>query len=591
MRKKFFAMYALVGALVASPVFTSCVDDSESASVTAIRNAKAEQLKANAAYSQAQAEYQKAQAAYYNALAEQEANETAEDKALFEYELATAKAEYEKTALEYEKEKLNYLKAMADSENQMISTAANKYSTALDNINKLTGDLLEEKKKLSQVGIDSTENVALLKDLVAAQNKIILEKTTQIERIKAYKGETEESLFQKMEAVVVNFQNLKAEWEVADDAKTAAKEAYTEAQTAYDNSGTSKLEYVKAIFKLNNATYNMGITSVSGDTYDVYPTTGSSTTLTSTSIIKTWNPIMESKVLAYTQGLNNNLKTAKDNLGAAKTDAAPATGGYAVLEALETALKTAKDGLAATPATHTQAQVDAAELLLAQYKDDVTPRNFDGDATNGNEQSLAYLLKQVADAEKAIEDFNALVAAVKEGSDEHKAWVAAQEALLAAAEAYNAAFEKEAELAEAKEATGISDVTIDVNGSASVVQLSTGEYPTLWALYNSSNDAEAMIATLEADIAEAKATIEKGILSQYTHYEERYVEYYNSNNNRWEGYTTWVAVTNEFYNITTEELKALYQATIDNIEAKLAVQEALAAKYKAELDALLAAEA
>ena len=31
MRKKFFAIYALVGALVASPVFTSCVDDSESA--------------------------------------------------------------------------------------------------------------------------------------------------------------------------------------------------------------------------------------------------------------------------------------------------------------------------------------------------------------------------------------------------------------------------------------------------------------------------------------------------------------------------------------------------------------------------------
>ena len=37
MKKKFFAIYALVGALVASPIFTSCVDDEESPSVSAIR--------------------------------------------------------------------------------------------------------------------------------------------------------------------------------------------------------------------------------------------------------------------------------------------------------------------------------------------------------------------------------------------------------------------------------------------------------------------------------------------------------------------------------------------------------------------------
>ena len=78
MRKKFFAMYALVGALVASPVFTSCVDDSESASVTAIRNAKAEQLKALAESYKAEAAYDMAQAALKNAEAEYQANQTAE---------------------------------------------------------------------------------------------------------------------------------------------------------------------------------------------------------------------------------------------------------------------------------------------------------------------------------------------------------------------------------------------------------------------------------------------------------------------------------------------------------------------------------
>ena len=41
MRKKFLAMYALVGALVASPIFTSCIDSEESASVTQVRSERA----------------------------------------------------------------------------------------------------------------------------------------------------------------------------------------------------------------------------------------------------------------------------------------------------------------------------------------------------------------------------------------------------------------------------------------------------------------------------------------------------------------------------------------------------------------------
>ena len=46
MKKKFLALYALVGALVAGPVFTSCIDDTESDSVAAVRTAKAQHLQA-----------------------------------------------------------------------------------------------------------------------------------------------------------------------------------------------------------------------------------------------------------------------------------------------------------------------------------------------------------------------------------------------------------------------------------------------------------------------------------------------------------------------------------------------------------------
>ena len=88
MRKNFLAIYALAGALVASPVFTSCVDDSESASVTALRGAKAEQLKSVAAMNNAEAQ---AKLIYANAEAQLKAAEAALKQAQADCEAAEAK--------------------------------------------------------------------------------------------------------------------------------------------------------------------------------------------------------------------------------------------------------------------------------------------------------------------------------------------------------------------------------------------------------------------------------------------------------------------------------------------------------------------
>ena len=76
----------------------SCVESEESPSVEAIRNAKAEQLKALAAYynaeaqakliiAQAEAAYKAAQAAYEQALADQVNNDIEQAKAKFAYEI------------------------------------------------------------------------------------------------------------------------------------------------------------------------------------------------------------------------------------------------------------------------------------------------------------------------------------------------------------------------------------------------------------------------------------------------------------------------------------------------------------------------
>ena len=98
MKKKFFAIYALAGALVASPVFTSCVDDSVSESVEALRNANTQYKKAQTAQTEANTAIMQA-----NAALQQEAQRIAN-------ELAAAQLAHEKAMNAYEealKEKQN----------------------------------------------------------------------------------------------------------------------------------------------------------------------------------------------------------------------------------------------------------------------------------------------------------------------------------------------------------------------------------------------------------------------------------------------------------------------------------------------------
>lgn len=124
MKKKFIAVSVLICALaLGSTTLTSCVDDNESASVTAIRDAKAKQLTALANYKDVQAQNEKiiaeANAAIKNAEAkwqeiqnELEGLELEKGKATLETEIETAKTKAEaelliqKVALEQAKAEL-----------------------------------------------------------------------------------------------------------------------------------------------------------------------------------------------------------------------------------------------------------------------------------------------------------------------------------------------------------------------------------------------------------------------------------------------------------------------------------------------------
>ena len=100
MKKKFIAVYALIGVLaLGSTTLTSCVDDNESASVTAIRDAKAAQLNALANYNNAQAEAKKiiaeAEAALRNADAEAKRIQNEQDSLKLEIAKATISTDIE----------------------------------------------------------------------------------------------------------------------------------------------------------------------------------------------------------------------------------------------------------------------------------------------------------------------------------------------------------------------------------------------------------------------------------------------------------------------------------------------------------------
>ena len=102
MKKKFLALYALVGALVAGPVFTSCIDDTESDSVAAVRTAKAQHLQALTKLAELQTQLQELR------------NEA---------EAAQLKADI-----------ANYTSQLLTTNNNTLNSLANSYTNALSNI-------------------------------------------------------------------------------------------------------------------------------------------------------------------------------------------------------------------------------------------------------------------------------------------------------------------------------------------------------------------------------------------------------------------------------------------------------------------------
>ena len=178
MKKKLMMIAVLLGALSLG----ACVDDNESASVTDLRGAKAEQLRSLAALNEAKAEAEliranaeaalkEAKAAHEQALADNQQIEN--DKIQQEYALYL-----EKLQLESE---LQILQAQAELENYQDHALTSKYSSELSTLFSLQQSLISAKIQLAKAEAGLTDAQTSLEQIKADQGEVIAEYKAKLE--------------------------------------------------------------------------------------------------------------------------------------------------------------------------------------------------------------------------------------------------------------------------------------------------------------------------------------------------------------------------------------------------------------------------
>lgn len=234
MRKKFIAVYALMAVLaLGSTTLTSCVDDTESATVTAMRDARLRQLQALADQAESQAKI--------SAITAQMKEATSEA------ELAMLKAQYEKELAFYQQQKALAEQEMATGLNNHQAALYEDYTNAIDKVNVLASDIAKESLELIKLKADSSTAAAYAKEQIIKANRNI-----------AY----QEALKKNYEALgAVDFEELKAKKAEADAAQkekdkalNLANNSKTEAENAFTNAKADIVRRYVYQEKINNET-------------------------------------------------------------------------------------------------------------------------------------------------------------------------------------------------------------------------------------------------------------------------------------------------------------------------------------------------
>lgn len=614
MRKKFIAVYALMAVLaLGSTTLTSCVDDNESASVTAIRNAKAEQLKALAALSNAQAEAAKiqaeAEAALKNAQAEWEKEQTEEAKQKFAIKIEVIKAQAERDIAEAKKQALEYEKQIWDNADAKIQAMVSDYQTALNKVISTKEELIEAKIDYAHFEVDSTLAEAKYKEFVIDQNRTIAQNEADIKRLQALAegGADKTALAEQMEVLAGQaYKMLHTDLPAVEAKQAEAKKAKEDAYLPIniDKPFTEDQEHEKLEWEAGLLPYAKGV-----QTLKAYEAEYSDEDIkfieadNETYVASIKECFEEETVTVYTRSkgsdfvkatqvvenaLNQDIADATANLGAKKTATEAGTGALGDLEQAEADLKAKQAALAAE-----NAKPDKDQSVINQLEGEIDDLNV---SIEQYKESVAQYTEEIADLKQELKDFQATLEVVKEGSDAQKQYIETAKTVLKAAEAYVTAQHEVHKVDNAIKLIGLSKNNFNDNMevNANVQGTNGSQYNQLYELYSNTADVEELIAECEKNIAEAKKAIERGESSSNGyHLEEKWVDVavYDDYGNftRWEQKRVLIKVYDYVDERFTETTRAMMEENIKRLEEELAVYEQIANNYKAALDAAIQA--
>ena len=536
MRKKFIAVYALMAVLaLGSTTLTSCVDDNESASVTAIRDLKMQQLQALVTYNTASAKMQELKAK----MAE----------ATYDADLAAELAQAERDLQDAEL-------AIKNSLNSYQQGIMTNYSNALNKVGELTTEIAQAKSQKAQLEIDTTYAKEIVKDQIRTQEKIVKSNEAALEVYKNLADNGYDELVTEKKQVEIQKKENAEALAVNTNKLTTANTAYVTAQgdiarryVQQDGSislapiTTDVLEPTNAVaqaaYTLTDmyAEYNNEITgfkSVINKTEEIELSEGSDIAIKIFTLNKN-NEIDATKAMAdYVESMKEALGTDKDK--ANQYGSAYAQKAYAdeQLAAAEKALAAAEKALAAA---------DEDDPNYAQLKADVVREE-------GNVRSMTKNVNTEADElADAIEYYDDAVALQKEYTEALKTFTDAT--------AYKAYTDRVTAIVNTE---GKAKAELDAEKLELTIKSSelTAKETALNGLVGGSIDIETEIATCESNIAQAQKEIAKLelVLSQ-------------ENGDQ----------------IFTDDLLAILDTEIANAEAEKAVYEKLAEQYKQQLEA------
>ena len=480
MNKKFLFGAALVGILG----FGSCVDNNESPSVTNIREAKAEQLKALAAVEnanaqaaliaanaeakakEAQAAFYEAQAAYQQAMAGYQAAQTEEAKARAEEAMARAEVEKQRAANELQtlagqleiallNQKKDLLIAQKEYEEALKNSEEDKAAELqelLENYTRASQQLISAKRTLAQYKIDLAqletntigqndvyeEWIANNYEDIADYQKSINEAQAKIDAYNTITSIPEAK--KELDAIRAQLPTLEASSKDAEIKSNAANDNLTSASNTLHNSEYAQKvqnmiwygewNQINDFFYMNyidgNGNYGVGAWTENG--LVVYP------------IFTNNNYEQQYEEYAYVEGQS----LQKYPYETYKTYFSPIKDGYANYEKAVKASIDANQGAALTAATQAyNAAVTAqktAEDAVKAAGENATQEQKDV-LTQAN-KNLENTLTDKTNAQTALDEVNELLA---ENKAKYDAAVALSESNEANIKAYN-----EASVAEAK---------------------------------------------------------------------------------------------------------------------------------------------